>query len=173
MTKLKFTTLLLGTGVLMGAGTAQADGLLFWSTQASPVEETQRMRDDVVAGYGAPVDYQASDPAPWLTRIQAEIQAGSGMIELLGALHGDFTSVEDGLADVPSDLAAAGVVPGYVELGKLGGETQKYVPWMQATYMMAANRQALDYLPEGTDLNDLTYDQLIAWCKVIAEGEGA
>jgi multiple sugar transport system substrate-binding protein len=30
---------------------------------------------------------------------------------------------------------------------------------------MAANRKALEYLPEGADLNALTYDQLIAWVQ--------
>ena len=44
---------------------------------------------------------------------------------------------------------------------------------MQATYVMAANKQALEYLPEGADLNALTYDQLIAWVKTMAEATGS
>lgn len=172
MKQLGLKAILLGTGLTMGAGAAQAQDMLFWSTQAKPVEETQKMRDDVLSGFGSAVDYQASDEGPWITRIEAETQAGSGSIGLLGGLHGDFTSVEESLADIPTDLEAAGVVPAYAELGKLGGETQKYVPWMQATYMMAANNQAMEFLPEGAELNDLTYDQLIEWCKAIAEGTG-
>ena len=36
---------------------------------------------------------------------------------------------------------------------------------MQATYVMAANKEALPYLPAGADVNALTYEQLIEWGK--------
>jgi multiple sugar transport system substrate-binding protein len=144
---------------------------LFWSTQAAPVEETQAMREQVLAGFPGGVDYQASDPGPWLTRLQAELQAGSGTIAVLGALHGDFAALTGSLADV-SDVDAGGVLPSLLELATLGTDEQKYIPWMQATYMMAANRKALEYMPEGYDLNALTYDQLIEWMKVLAEQTG-
>jgi len=172
MTKFRLTTGIVAAGLALCATSAQAQDLLFWSTQAKPVEETQRMRDDVLSGFDQPVDYQAADEGPWITRIQAETQAGSGSIALLGGLHGDFTSVEGGLVDLDTDLDSANVVPAYAELGKLGGDGQKYVPWMQATYMMAANKQALEFLPEGADLNELTYDQLIQWAGAMAEATG-
>jgi multiple sugar transport system substrate-binding protein len=151
------------------AGPALAQPL-FWSTQAQPIEETQAMREQVLAGFPGGVDYQASDPGPWLTRIQAETQAGSGTIVLLGALHGDFASLVDNLAT--ADVEAGAVLPALLELGELGTGEQKYVPWMQATYIMAAHRQALEYLPEGADLNALTYDQLTDWMRVLAEETG-
>ena len=43
------------------------------------------MREQVLAGAGD-VDYQPNDGGPWLTRLQAELQAGSGTIGVLGAL---------------------------------------------------------------------------------------
>ena len=152
------------------AGGAQAE-VLFWSTQAQPVEETQKMRDSVVAGFEGGVDYQAPEGGPWLTRIQAELQAASGTIGVLGGLHGDLTAVRDGLVDlsaidisaIPADIAA---------FGKLDSAEQKYIPWMQATFLMVANKKALEFLPEGADINALTYDQLIAWSKALAEGTG-
>jgi multiple sugar transport system substrate-binding protein len=57
-------------------------------------------------------------------------------------------------------------------LGKAGGATQVYIPWMQQTYFLAANKKALQYLPSGADVNTLTYDQLIAWAKNIFEKTG-
>ena len=166
------TYLLLTAALTLAAGPAQAD-LLFWSTQAKPVEETQKMRDTVLSGFGKAVDYQASDGGPWLTRIQAETQAGSGTIAVLGGLHGDFTSISASLADLGAvDLGETAVNPNFMTLGTLGTGEQKYLPWMQATYIMAANRKALPYLPEGADLNALTYDQLIAWSKAVAEATG-
>jgi multiple sugar transport system substrate-binding protein len=59
-----------------------------------------------------------------------------------------------------------------MELGTLETDEQKYIPWMQATYVMAANRQALEHLPEGADLDALTYDQLVAWMRTLAEATG-
>ena len=48
---------------LMGAAPASAD-VLFWSTQAKPVEEAQAMREQVLARPSATaVDYQASTTA--------------------------------------------------------------------------------------------------------------
>jgi multiple sugar transport system substrate-binding protein len=44
---------------------------------------------------------------------------------------------------------------------------------MQATYIMAANKKALEFLPQGTDINAITYDQLIAWSKNLAEKTGS
>lgn len=171
MTKLAGAALALA----LGAGAAEAQQVLFWSTQARPVEEAQKMRENVLKGFDGLVDYQVGEDAPWLTRIQAELQAGKGTVGVLGGLHGDFTSVgADALTDLSGiDLGGAKVNDTYRKLGMLGTGEQKYLPWMQATYLMAANRQALQYLPKGVDLNTITYDQLIAWCKNVAEQTGS
>ena len=161
---LAMSTLLLG-----GAASAE---VLFWSTQAQPVEESQKMREDVLAGFPGGVDYQASEAGPWLTRLQAELQSGTGTIGVLGGLHGDLTSVPDDLVDLTGAVDFASVAPNMLEFGKLGTSEQKYVPWMQATFLMAANKKALEYLPEGADLNQLSYDQLVTWAKAINEATG-
>nr|WP_193334777.1 ABC transporter substrate-binding protein [Devosia beringensis] len=155
------------------SGVAMAQ-TLFWSTQAAPVEETQKMREQVLAGFEPGVDYQASETGPFLTRLAAEIQAGSGQIGVVGALHGDLSTYGDSLVDLSDiDLSGITVSDAFMELGKLGGDEQKYLPWMQANYVMAASRQALEYLPEGADINALTYDDLIAWAKALAEETGS
>ncbi|MFT4148772.1 MAG: ABC transporter substrate-binding protein [Paracoccaceae bacterium] len=153
------------------AGGASAE-ILFWSTQARPVEEGQKMREDVLKAFPGGVDYQAPDDGPWMTRIQAELKAGSGTIGLVGGLHGDLSGLADGLADLSAEVPQA-ISPAMLSLGKLGTGEQKYVPWMQAQYLMVANRKALDYLPKGADLNALTYDQLIDWAKALKEGTGS
>jgi multiple sugar transport system substrate-binding protein len=157
----------------LGANAAQAQ-VLFWSTQARPVEEAQKMREDVLKGFEGGADYQVAEDGPWLTRLQAELQAGSGTIGVLGGLHGDFTSVGADLTDLSGiDLGGSNVNKTYMDLGKLGTGEQKYLPWMQATYLMAANKKALEFLPKGADINKLTYDQLIEWSKNMAEATGS
>ncbi|ODT67430.1 MAG: ABC transporter substrate-binding protein [Pelagibacterium sp. SCN 63-23] len=154
-----------------GAANAQT---LFWSTQAAPVEETQKMREQVLAGFEPGVDYQASETGPFLTRLAAEIQAGSGQIGVVGALHGDLSTYGDSFVDLSDiDLSGITVSDAFMELGKLGTDEQKYLPWMQANYVVAANKQALEYLPEGADINALTYDDLIAWSQAMAEATGS
>ncbi|MFN7222970.1 MAG: extracellular solute-binding protein [Paracoccaceae bacterium] len=144
---------------------------LFWSTQAKPVEESQNMREQVLAGFPGGVDYQPSDEGPWLTRLQAELQVGSGTVAVVGGLHGDLSGLSADLVDL-SGIDAAAVGDAMVDLGKLGTAEQKYIPWMQATYLMVANRKALEYMPAGADINALTYDQLIDWARATAEATG-
>jgi multiple sugar transport system substrate-binding protein len=156
---------------LSGAPTLAQDNILFWSSQATPVTEAQAMRDVVLPDFEGEVEFSPQDPGAFMTRIEAEMSAGSGQISAIGGLHGEFASFPEGLTDLSDVLASAGEVA-YAELGTLGTGEQKYVPWMQATYIMAANKQALEYLPEGADLNALTYDQLIAWAKALAEQTG-
>ncbi|WP_171179606.1 ABC transporter substrate-binding protein [Ruegeria sp. HKCCD8929] len=159
-----------GIALFVGAGAAQAE-VLFWSTQAKPVEEAQAMREQVLAGAGD-VDYQPNDGGPWLTRLNAELQAGSGTIGVLGALHGDFSAMNpDDLVDL-DDLGLGAASDTFNNLAKLGTDNSQYIPWMQASYIMAANKKALEHLPEGADINSLTYDQLIEWSANVMEATG-
>lgn len=160
-----------GLAILASVTVAQAE-VLFWSTQARPVEEAQAMRETVLSGAPETVDYQPNEDGPWLTRLQAEFQAGSGSIDVLGSLHGNFSAIDpENLVDL-DDLGVASNSATFNNLAKLGTENLQYVPWMQATYIMAANKQALEYLPEGADIDALSYDQLIAWAANVHEATG-
>lgn len=160
-----------GIALTCAAVAAQAD-VLFWSTQANPVEESQAMREQVLSGFGAAVDYQSNDGGAFLTRLNAELQANSGSIGVLGALHGDFSAMKaDDLVDL-GDLGLTSTSEKFNTLATLGTDQMQYIPWMQASYIMAANKQALQYLPEGADIDALTYDQLIQWAANVHEATG-
>lgn len=160
-----------GLAVLLSVGVAHAQ-VLFWSTQAKPVEEAQAMREQVLANAGETVDYQPNDSGPWLTRLNAELRAGSGTIGVLGALHGDFAAMDpDDLVDLDS-LGLGSASATFNELATLGTGNMQYLPWMQASYIMAANKKALPHLPAGADIDALTYDELIAWAGNIKAATG-
>jgi len=160
-----------GLALVCLATVAQAD-VLFWSTQARPPEEAQAMREGVLSGFGEAVDYQPNEDGPWLTRLNAEKEAGKGSIGVLGALHGDYSAIDPAdLVDL-DDLGVSAASDTFNSLSRLGTDHVQYVPWMQATYIMAANKQALQYLPEGADLNALTYDQLIEWAANVHKATG-
>lgn len=171
-------------GVLGHAATAsQAQGgeLLFTSTQLFPIEEQEAMRNTILSGFDRPVEFIAEEPGPFTDRITAEAQSGQGSVGVLGGLHGDFSAfVEQDqlleLTDLAATLESRGFNPDYLELARYGTDQVYYIPWMQAMYIMAAHRDALQYLPEGLTeeglQTDLTYDLLGAWATNINDNVG-
>jgi len=63
------------------------------------------------------------------------------------------------MVDVLDDLSAdRDIAPAFVQSGLLGTDDfLHYVPWAQATYIMAANADALAYLPDGADVQAITW----------------
>ncbi|MBL6945164.1 MAG: carbohydrate ABC transporter substrate-binding protein [Rhodospirillales bacterium] len=154
-----------------------ADPLVFLSTQMTPVTEAEAMRHTILKGFPGEVDFQPSDSG--LVHQQVAVRKSSTDVVpgILGGLHGDFVSLaEDGMLDDIGDVQARlkdrGFIEKFLELGHLGGRKQQYIPWMQATYIMAANRKALKHLPKGADVNALTYEQLIDWGANMKEATG-
>jgi multiple sugar transport system substrate-binding protein len=49
---------------------------------------------------------------------------------------------------------------------------QYFLPVGADVYLTLANNKALDYLPEGVDIDAITWDQYADWAVAIAEGEG-
>ena len=171
-----FRNLTLGVALAAGANLALAQSeITFYSTQARPLEEAQKMRDEVLADFAGQVQFSPQEPGPFFTRIEAEQKAGQVTLGLLGALHGDFPPVEsalDPVDDVLKNIAGRNISETFIQLGKLGTDQQLYVPWMQATYIMAANKDALQYLPDGADVNALTYEQLGQWAQTMKDAAG-
>ena len=159
------------------AGTGGGQPLLFLSTQLRPIEEAQKVRDVILRGFGRPVEFIPVEPVPFADRVLAEHRAGRVSVGVLGGVHGDFPALAaagalDSLDDVLSALQNRAFPASFVALGRLGGDHQLYIPWLQATYIMVANRQALAYLPRGASLNSLTYDQLRQWGQNLYEATG-
>ena len=156
---------------------AQQQEVVFLSTQLRPVEEAQAMRQKILRGAPAQVNYVTEQPPQLTVRLQAEQTAGRRTVSLVGALHGELQPLVpmnalDALDDVARTLADRGIPQNLMTLGKFGTDRQLYIPWMQATYIMVANRQALPHLPQGADINALTYDQLKQWAANIRQATG-
>jgi len=153
-------------------------GDLVWlSTQLRPVQESEKVRGVILANFPGLVDFVPDDEGPFHDRIAAEMQAGSGTVDVLGALHGNFSTMapEGQLQDLTAlrqALAANGIAEAYWDVAQLNTDQTYYVPWMQATYIVAANKKALEYLPPGADLNALTYEQYAEWAKNVFDATG-
>ncbi|NDL57688.1 extracellular solute-binding protein [Phytoactinopolyspora mesophila] len=165
------------------AGGAAPDGepgsVVLYSTQFNPVEEADAIRRDVLASFTGDAEFVgASGDGEFIDRVSAEAQAGRGEIGLLGALHGTYVDLQDqglltDLSDLVDEMADLGIPDDVLELGRLGTDQQWYIPWVQASYVVAADKQALEYLPDGADVESLTYDEYLQWAANTAEGTGA
>ncbi|MFP5367135.1 MAG: extracellular solute-binding protein, partial [Actinomycetes bacterium] len=96
-------------------------------------------------------------------------------VGVAGGLHSDLipfaTQFED-LTSLTNDLSSAGFSDDLLELAKLGTDAPRYIPWIQATYVVAVNKKALDWLPPGADVNKLTYEQYLAWAQAAKAANG-
>ncbi len=158
------------SGAAAGKGTVG-----FLSTQFTPVEEKQRYEAVLKKTLNVPVAYNSVDPGVFTSTVQTQTAAGSVRTALLGGLHGELAPLADSLEDVDQilrDLSGSGFTEEVLELTRVGGTTSKYVPWMQATYVVAVNKKALEWLPGGVDVNDLTYEGYLKWAKAAKKGAG-
>jgi multiple sugar transport system substrate-binding protein len=152
-----------------------AGDVSFFSTQFNVVEEGAKFR--AILKDGGNYDFTGSEEGPLVDLVVAGAQAGQGQVDVVGALHGTFPSVTDemmNMTDVVDDLSADREFnKGYLQTGLLGTQDYLYyVPWMQATYIMVAKKDALQYLPAGADINALTWDQFAQWCQTLMDETG-
>jgi multiple sugar transport system substrate-binding protein len=149
-----------------------ASGVTFLSTQLNPVEEAWKMRNGILKDFPGKVDFRPNDNAYLLELIDSELKKDPAASILVGALHGDLENLYERNALQPLDaiykkLNARGFSDSLLELSKFNGKDIFYIPWMQASFVMAANKKALPYLPKGAALNSLTYQQLLEWAANI------
>jgi multiple sugar transport system substrate-binding protein len=160
-----------GSGGAAHKQRVDAGNVVFLSTQLNAITESEAFRNITLKGFPGSVtkiDIPLGNTTFFTDRLNAEAQAGKGTISLLGGLHGDFALIPQYLTDLTSvakELNKAGIPQDLLNLGKLGTKQQLYIPWMQATYIMVANKQALPYLPKGANINALSYGQFLTWAK--------
>jgi multiple sugar transport system substrate-binding protein len=151
--------------------------LVFLSTQLRPVEEAEKMRKRILAGYDGAVNFVGSDVSPFIDRVRAEAAAGKGTVALIAGQHGDLASLAaDGLlrdlGDLTDDLADRHFNSDFLELARLGDGPSMYIPWTQSTYLMAARKEAVDMLQDGADIAALSYDELLNWAARVNREQG-
>lgn len=147
------------------------------STQGVPDAEARGMRERVLADFPGQPEFVGIEDPRLLNRVLDEAGAKEGTVDVIITVHGNYpTLVESGalmdLSDLQAGLDERGIPAGFIELGRLGTNVQYYIPLMQATYIFAANEEAITYLPEGVDPEALTWDTLRDWTMNISEEAG-
>lgn len=162
---------------------APALEITFTSTQLNPVQEQEWFRATLLRPFeeetGIRVRFVGDLAGPYIDRLLAEAKAGRGSVDVTGTLHGDFPLLvpEGALQDAAALLRQLEgrrdrtFIPDLVKAGQIGG-AQAFIPWMQATYLIAANRRALQYFPAGRNPQAMTYEDLLAWGENIKQATG-
>jgi multiple sugar transport system substrate-binding protein len=153
-----------------------SDPFVMLSTQLNTVTESEALRTQILNGFtAAKVEFRGETAGPFADRIVAESKT-KGTVGVVGGLHGDFGALDlnlfEDLTPLATKLKDRGFPAEFMELGKLGTTRQIYIPWMQATYILGVNKQALQYLPSGVSVDNITYQQLTQWCKNISDQTG-
>lgn len=142
----------------------EAKEIVFLSTQLNPIEESSIMRTVILKNFHSKTSYEPySDREVFNYLAKEKIKP-----DLLGGVYGDFTSLKNenlitDVENISKTLKDRKFLPKFDEMSKLGTSNHYFIPWMQATYIMVANKKALKYLPKKADINNLTYDELIEW----------
>lgn len=159
-------------------GGTGSGALVFYSTQLSTTAEAESVRRQILTGFDREVQFVSdSSVTKLLDRVRAEARAGTSNLGLVGALQGELATLhEEGLlrdmTDVVESLADRGFTARYLDLARVDGR-YAFVPWISASYIMAARREALPFLPPGADLQNLTYDQVLEWSRAVQRATGS
>ncbi|MFA6505266.1 MAG: ABC transporter substrate-binding protein [Treponemataceae bacterium] len=155
----------------------KAAPIVFLSTQMNPVEEAGKMRNMILKDFPGKVDFRPNDNNQLRNQIDAMLNGDPSASILVGALHGDLVTLYEENALLPMNeviksLENKNFQENILNFSRLDGKESYYVPWMQASFVMVANKKALPFLPKGADVNDLSYDQLRQWAKNIYQATG-
>lgn len=157
----------------------QVATVAFFGSQAQPAAEYRAMKTEVLNGFGEPIYFNSQDTAAQdISTILAEQETGVSTIDLIDLTDSDMASLQaaGALQDLTPLLhkleAHRTFQEAPLQAGRFGTDEQYFIPWLQAMYIMVVNRKALLYLPWGYDVDNLTYDQLIAWGQAIENATG-
>jgi multiple sugar transport system substrate-binding protein len=168
--------LLSACGGVSTSGSGGAGSLTFLSSQFTTVEENARVRDILKKAYSGGVSYTAGDASQIDTQIRSQVSSKNVKVDLLAGLHGNLAPLADGyledLSGLMGELADKGYAKEFQDLAKAGTDKTWYIPWAQATYVVAVNKSAMAQLPSGADVNALTYDNYLDWAIAARKAAG-
>ncbi|MCA8934129.1 MAG: extracellular solute-binding protein [Rhodospirillaceae bacterium] len=146
----------------------------FLSTQFAPLNEAAALRHHALDSFDGLSQFQPYDSLAVIERLTEGVNAP---VDLVAGVHGDMEALAQAglLRPIPAITGFdpdRGIPDAIAEAARLGTDQQMYIPWMQGTYLMAADRRALAYLPVGADLERLTYDQFRVWAAAVNTANG-
>jgi len=154
--------------------------LAFSSRLFSPPREQEFFINEVIKPFeeehGVTVNFQILDDNTLFERAELQQATNHVTTDIICAHNGkmpdwlDAGYVED-LTDVVASWTDRHFSPAFESDTNRDGH-QYFLPVGADVYLTLANNKALPYLPEGADMDALTWEQYAQWAVNIAEGEG-
>ncbi|GAA5157862.1 ABC transporter substrate-binding protein [Pseudonocardia eucalypti] len=169
-----------GAGALtsgcVGFSTTGGAGMVLLSTQFRPVAEAEKFRAALAKAVSAPVSYVTIEEGPFASQVRSQAATGRTQMGLLGGSHSDLAPLAPDFLEPVDGLLAGlgdrGFPPEFLALARSGTRQTWYVPWVQASFIMAAHERALAALPPGVDPENLSYDGLLDWAIAARRANG-
>jgi multiple sugar transport system substrate-binding protein len=154
--------------------------LVFTSRLFSPPAEQEFLINEIIKPFeeehGVIVNFQILDDDKMLDRAEVQQSTNHVTTDIVAAHNSQMVNWVN--ADYVEDLTS--VIAGWTD--RTFSETfnsdttydgkQYFIPVGADVYLLLANNKVLPYLPEGADIDNLTWDQYAQWAVNIAEGEG-
>jgi multiple sugar transport system substrate-binding protein len=160
--------------------TGEESTLVFESRLWSPPNEQEFIISEILEPWGeennVDVKFQVLDDDALLDRQEVQHSTGNITTDLVIAYVARFSEYVDNdyIIDLTSYVRRRRdrtIAPGVKAMATFDGR-QYFVPIASDVYLLCANNKALDYLPAGADVQDLSWEEFAEWAKAIAEGEG-
>jgi multiple sugar transport system substrate-binding protein len=154
--------------------------LVLDSEMFAPPAEQEFFINEILAPFeeetGIRVIFQVIAGENMFDRLTAQQATDHISTDLILAFNGRFSWYTDEGWVEDLDEATAGwtdrtILPAFDGTAVVDG-TRYFVPISADVYLTVANNNALPYLPEGADIDSLTYEQYADWAVAVAEGEG-
>ena len=154
--------------------------LVFSSRLFSPPREQEYFINEIIKPFeeehGVTVNFQIIDDQTLLDRAEVQQTTDHVTTDIVVAHNSrmpewidngwvvDLTDVVEGWTDRTFSTA-------FSQDTNQGGK-QYFLPVGADVYLLLANNMALDYLPDGVELDSITWEEYADWAVNIAEGEG-
>ena len=174
---------LLTTGFLFAGGQDEVEAdaptsLIVSSRLYSPASEQKFLYDEIFPEFekenNCIVKFEILDDTVLLKRAKLQAETGRVTVDVVIAHNGvmDQWISNKYVEELPvSDWKGRTFSAAFMDSISSGGKTY-FAPVGGDVYLTLANNKAMKYLPAGTDVQDITWEQYIDWAVAIAEGEG-
>lgn len=154
--------------------------LVFTSRLFSPPAEQEFLINEILKPFedehNITINFQILDDQKMLDRAEVQQSTNHVTTDIVAAHNSQMVNWVN--ADYVEDLTS--VIAGWTD--RTFSETfnsdttydgkQYFIPVGADVYLLLANNKVLPYLPDGADIDNLTWDEYAQWAVNIAEGEG-
>lgn len=159
------------------AGKEEPISLIISSRLYSKATEIKFLYDEIFPEFeaenNAVIKFEILDDEPLLKRARLQSETGRYTTDVVIAGTGWMPQwIENGyIEELPiNEWKGRTFSEAFMSTTSIGGKTY-FAPVGADVYLMLANKKALKYLPSGTDVQNITWEQYIDWAVAIAEGE--